>query len=70
MKIKLINVSTKNHPESLTLEECGFKVGDVVDVDGSFNDGDLCVLAIRNTPFISVGENVSVDTSEYEIVKG
>lgn len=69
MKIKIIEVSNRNDPEELTLEECGFLVGDIVDVDGSFQNGDVCVLVIRDTDFIRKGDAVSVAAFEYEVVE-
>lgn len=69
MKIKLIDVNNRNEPEVLTLAECGFKVGDIVEVDGSFQNGDVCVLAIRQTELINVGDSVSVAEGEYEVVQ-
>lgn len=66
MKIKIIEVDN-NHGDSdtLTLAECGFEVGDIVEIDGSFNDGSVCVKAIRNTDFIKAGDSVSVSEGEY-----
>ena len=34
MKIEIIDVNYVASDNALTLEECGFKVGDVVDVSG------------------------------------
>lgn len=69
MKIKLIDVTTKHDPDSLNLEECGFVVGDVVEVDGSFQNGDICVLAIRDTDYVSIGNSISVNEGEYEVIE-
>lgn len=49
MKIRITRVDIDRNDGSITLEQCGFKVGDIVEVDGFFRDGSYCVLAIRNT---------------------
>lgn len=69
MKIRITNVHNRKTPEELTLEECGFKVGDVVEIDGHFNDGSYCVIAIRNTDYIFKGDNFSVGKDECEVVE-
>ena len=69
MKIKITKVDTINGDGSISLEQCGFKIGDVVEIDGHFSNGDFCVLAIRNTEYIQIGDNVSVTTEECEVVE-
>lgn len=69
MKIKITKVDIDRNDGSITLAECGFQVGDVVEVDGKFNNGDLCVLAIRNTEHIQIGDNISVTMEECEVVE-
>lgn len=69
MKIRITNLDLTNGDGSITLEECGFILGDVVEVDGKFNDGSFCVLAIRNTEHIKIGDNVSVTKDECEVVE-
>lgn len=68
MRIRITQTNLTNGDGSITLEECGFKVGDLVEVDGTFNDGSYCVLAIRNTENIRIGDNVSVTDEECEVV--
>lgn len=41
MKIEIIDVNYVTDDYSISLEECGFKVGDVVDVSGEYKDGKL-----------------------------
>ncbi|UTQ80611.1 hypothetical protein Motto_77 [Pseudomonas phage Motto] len=69
MKIRITKVDCRECDESLTLADCGFQVGDVVEVDGHFADGSYCVLAIRNTDEIEIGDNVSVEHYECEVVE-
>lgn len=69
MKIRITQVNNREEETDLTLAECGFKVGDIVEVDGSFADGSYCVLAIRSTDEIEVGDNVSVENYECEVVE-
>lgn len=69
MKIRITKVDIDRNDGSITLEQCGFKVGDVVEVDGNFRDGTYCVLAIRETEQIRIGDNISVDHDECEVVE-
>lgn len=69
MKIKIIDVNYKPEEDVLTLEECGFEVGDVVEVSGKYKHGDLSIQAIRDTEFVNVGNEVSISKFEYEIVE-
>ncbi|WEY17719.1 hypothetical protein VC1_60 [Vibrio phage Vc1] len=69
MKIRITKVDCRECEESFTLADCGFKVGDVVEVDGKFADGSYCLLAIRNTEEIEIGDNVSVEHYECEVVE-
>ena len=55
--------------DALTLEECGFKVGDVVYVSGHYVDGDLSIQAIRETEFVSIGNEVSISEHEYKVIE-
>lgn len=69
MKIEIIDVDYVTDGEALTLEECGFKVGDVVKVSGEYNNGDLSIQAIRKTRFVNIGNEVSVSKHEYKVVE-
>ena len=61
MKIRITNVDHKNSDESLTLRECGFVVGDIVEAGGTFRDGD--------TEFVQVGNFLSISPFEFEVVE-
>lgn len=69
MKIKIIDVDCKPEEDVMTLMECGFEVGDIVDVAGSYRDGRIYVHAIRATDVVSVGNAVSLDEHEYEVIE-
>ena len=69
MKISITKIDTINGDGSITLEECGLKIGDVLEVDGHFNDGSYCVIATRNSGFIYAGDNISVNKDECEVVE-
>lgn len=70
MKIRITEVDNRNAPEELTLRECGFNVGDVVDVEGKFGDGSLLILAPGCKEFgIFAGDNVSINDNEFEVVE-
>lgn len=69
MKIKITKIDTLNGDGSITLEECGLKIGDVLEVYGHFNDGSYWVIAPRNSEFIQAGDNISVSKDECEVVE-
>ena len=69
MKIRITKIDTINGDGSITLEECGLKIGDVLEVDGHFKDGSYCVIAPRNSGFIQAGDNISVNKDECEVVE-
>ena len=69
MKIKITKIDTLNGDDSITLEECGLKIGDVLEVKGHFNDGDYCVVAPRNGESIDAGDYISVSKDECEVVE-
>lgn len=70
MKIKLQKVDTMNDDQSLTLAECGFVAGDVVEVTGGIDkNGAAWVDVIRATEYVKVGNCVSVNPGEYKIVE-
>lgn len=69
MKIKIIDVDYQVHTEVPTLRDCGFQVGDVVEVYAYYPDGDLSIKAIRETEFVNVGNEVSIGEFEYEVVE-
>lgn len=69
MKIRITNVDMTNGDGSVTLAECGMVVGDILEVDGYFGDGSYCVVAIRGTEYVKVGDNISVNENECEVVE-
>lgn len=69
MKIEIIDVDYVTDDDALTLEECGFKVGDVVEVSGEYNDGDLSIQVIRDTEFVNIGNEISISEHEYKVVE-
>lgn len=69
MKIRITKIDTINGDGTITLEECGLKIGDVLEVDGHFNDGSYCVIAPRDSGFIQAGDNISVNKDECEVVE-
>lgn len=70
MKIEIIDVNYKPEEDAMTLEECGFKVGDVVEVSGEYNNGDLSIQVIRKTMFVNIGNEVSISEHEYKVIEG
>ncbi|HBA6424252.1 TPA: hypothetical protein J2F85_003423 [Escherichia coli] len=69
MKIEIIDVDYRPEVDVLTLGECGFEVGDVVEVSGHYVDGNLLIQAIRGNEFVSVGNEVSASEHEYKVVE-
>ncbi len=69
MKIEIIDVNYVTDDDALTLEECGFKVGDVVEVSGEYNNGDLSIQVIRKTRFVNIGNEISISEHEYKVVE-
>lgn len=69
MKIEIIDVFYKPEVDIINLEECGFKVGDVIEVSGEYKDGDLSIQAIRGTEFVSIGDEVSISEHEYKVIE-
>ncbi|QGF21215.1 hypothetical protein KMB89_gp16 [Citrobacter phage HCF1] len=70
MKIRITKVDNREEETDLTLAECGFKVGDVVEVEGKFRDGSLLIIAPGNKEFgIEFGDNVSINEGEFEVVE-
>lgn len=69
MKIEIIDVDYVPDDDSLALQECGFKVGDVVEVSGHYIDGVISIRAIRDTEFVNIGNEVSVSKREYKVVE-
>lgn len=69
MKIKIIDICYRPGVDALNLKECGFEVGDVVEVSGEYNNGDLSIKVIRETEYVSVGNEVLIRESEYEEVE-
>lgn len=69
MKIEIIDVNYVTDDDALTLEECGFKVGDVVEVSGNYKDGSLSIQVIRETNFVNIGNEVSISEHEYKVIE-
>lgn len=69
MKIEIIDVNYVTDDDALTLEDCGFKVGDVIEVSGKYKDGDLSIQAIRVTEFVHVGNEISISENEYKVIE-
>lgn len=68
MKIKIIQVDHIEDDE-LSLADCGFQTGDVVEVSGHYKDGNLSVKAIRDTDYVSIGNEISLQEGEYEVIE-
>lgn len=68
-KIEIINVNYLADDDELTLEACGFKVGDVVEVSGLYKGGDISIQAIRETDFVKVGDEISISKREYKVIE-
>lgn len=69
MRIRITTIDTINGDGSITLEQCGLKIGDLLEVDGHFCDGSYCVIAPRDSEFIKAGDNISVNPDECEVVE-
>lgn len=69
MKIEIIDVDCKTDADLLTLRECGFQVGDVVEVAGENPVGGIYVKAIRTTAEVSIGNAVRLLEGEYEVAE-
>lgn len=69
MKIEIIDVNYVTDDDALTLEDCGFKVGDVIEVSGKYKGGDLSIQAIRETEFVHVGNEISISENEYKVIE-
>lgn len=68
MKIKIIKVG-HNEGNVLSLADCGFQVGDIVEVSFQYKDGNLSVQAIRNTELVSIGNEIGIQQGEYEVIE-
>ena len=69
MKIEIIDVDYKTETDILTLRECGFQVGDVVEVSGLYKGGELSIQAIRETELVNVADEISISEHEYKVVE-
>ena len=69
MKIEIIDVNYRPEVDVLTLGECGFEVGDVVEVSGHYVDGDLSIQAISETEFVNIGNEISISEHEYKVIE-
>lgn len=68
--VMIIRTTNRVEPDALTLKECGFKVGDIVEIDGYYRDGTASTHAIRDGLGIYVGDNISLESDEFVIVEG
>lgn len=68
MKIKIIEIDIGDG-DDMSLTDCGFQVGDVVEASGQYKDGSLSVQAIRDTDFVSIGNEISLQEGEYEVIE-
>ena len=69
MKIKIIDVNYRRKEDIMSLAECGFKVGDVVESSGQYRCGCISVRAIRDTELVSIGNEISIHEGEYEVIE-
>lgn len=69
MRIEIIEVNYKEDPDFLTLSECGFLIGDVVDVPDGCNGRNISIRVIRETEFVSIGNTVSIRDNEYKVIE-
>ena len=69
MKIEIIDVDCRPEVDGLTLGDCGFEVGDVVEVSGHYVDGNLSIQAIRETEFVNIGDEISISKHEYKVIE-
>lgn len=68
MKIKIIEVDHIEDDE-LSLADCGFQIGDVVEVYRQYRNGNLSVQAIRDTEFLSIGNEIILQEGEYKVIE-
>lgn len=68
--VMIISTTNRVDPDSLTLKECGFKVGDIVEIDGYYRDGTANTKAIREGLGVYVGDNISLENDEFVILEG
>lgn len=73
MKIRITNIESTSpfDIDELSLEQCGIKIGDVLEVTGQYKDGILSIQAPRDTEdgCIKAGDELSVNEGEYEVVE-
>lgn len=69
MKIEIIDVDYRPEVDGLTLGDCGFEVGDVVEVSVHYVDGNLSIQAIRETEFVNIGDEISISKHEYKVIE-
>ena len=69
MKIKIIDVNYKPDEDGLTLEDCGFEYGDIVEISGQYKKGLYSINAIRDTEFVNAGDEVTISKVEYEVLE-
>lgn len=68
--VMIIRTTIRMEPDSLTLAECGFKVGDIVELDGYFQNGTASAACIREGVGTRIGDSVSIEAGEYVVVEG
>lgn len=70
--VMIIRTTRREDCDCLTLKQCGFKVGDLVEVDGYYSDGNINVHAIRNGDghCVLAGDNIGLNPSEFVVVEG
>lgn len=53
--------------DSFGIDVSGF--GDIAEVSGQYEDGSLLVNVIRNTEFVSICDEVSIQEGEYKVIE-
>jgi hypothetical protein len=69
VKVMITRTTAPVEPGTLTLKECGFKVGDVVEIDGYYRDGSANTRAIREGEGIRIGDNIGLSAGEFVVVE-
>ena len=69
MKIEIIDVDYKAEADIFTLRECGFQIGDVVEVASEDPAGIIYAKAIRATDEVYIVEAVGLQECEYKVVE-
>lgn len=69
MKIEITNVNHVSDDNTLTLEECGFKVGDVIETSGNYRLGELVINVIREAKLVHIGDDITISEHEYKVIE-